>query len=142
MHKNACMNSNIEIRVLNPLQDDFSQSVARLYRFEGWLDESDEISDINTALKNSFACVAAYEGDLMVGFFRALSDGISDAYLLDLVVDPNYRGMGIGGQLTEKLLENLRGSGLSWITCIANPGVDALYKKYGKSMEGFTPIRF
>lgn len=136
------MPSTITIRTLNANDHDYSQAVARLYRFEGWISDSEDISYINLAIKNSFCAVGAFDGETMVGFFRSFSDGVSDAYLLDLVVDPAYRGHGIGSMLTAAILNELKSAKLSWITCIANPGADRLYAKYGKVMDGFTPMRF
>ena len=133
---------NVTIQKLDPLVRDYSSAIARLYLFEKWISPSDDYSRINQAVKNSFCAFGAFDGDLMIGFFRALSDGISDAYLLDLVVDPTYRNQGIAAKLTEAILTELRKSKLLWITCISNPGVDKLYSKFGSAMQDYTPFRF
>ena len=133
---------NIQIKKLDAFGADWSAAVARLYAFEGWIGGGDDPSHINTAIRNSYCAFGAFDGALMVGFFRALSDGVSDGYLLDLVVDPAYRGCGIGSMLTEAVLAELKKAGLDWVTCIANPGVDKLYGRFGKPMDGFTPMRF
>ena len=132
----------IIIQKLDPAEQDYSSAIARLYAFEKWISETDDHSHINQAVKNSHCAFGAFDGDLMIGFFRALSDGISDAYLLDLVVDPAYRNNGIASKLTEAILSELRKSKLSWITCISNPGVDKLYSKFGNIMQDYTPFRF
>ena len=43
----------------------------------------------------------------MIGFFRAFSGGVGDAYLLDLIVDPNFRKLGVAGRLVEAVLATL-----------------------------------
>ncbi len=123
-------------------KNDYSLDIARLYKFENWLMETEDVSKINIAVKNSYCAFGAFDGAKMVGFFRALSDGVSDAYLLDLIVDPNYRKQGIGSKLTSAITTKLKSDKLSWITCIATPGNEKLYAQFGKKMDGHTPMRF
>ena len=78
----------------------------------------------------------------MVGFFRALSDGVSDAYLLDLFVDPEYRGRGIASELAARIFARLKSDGIEWITAISTPEAKNIYLRIGKRMKSHTPIRF
>ncbi|MBO5781895.1 MAG: GNAT family N-acetyltransferase [Opitutales bacterium] len=137
------MRSKIKILKLNPFEKDYSEAVARLYEFEGWISEKDDVSKINTAIQNSFCSFGAFdESGQMVGFFRAFSDGVGDAYLLDLIVDPNFRKLGVAGRLVEAVLAELKKHGLDWITCISTPMAKPVYSKFGGKMEGFSPFRF
>lgn len=137
------MCSKIKILKLNPLENDYSIAVARLYKFENWIGDNDDISKINVALKNSFCSFGAFnESGQMVGFFRALSDGVGDAYLLDLVVEPSYRKMGIAHKLIKAILAELKQYNLDWITCISTPDAKSLYLKFGKEIKTFTPFNF
>ncbi|MBO5959068.1 MAG: N-acetyltransferase, partial [Lentisphaeria bacterium] len=65
--------------------------VIGLYRETGWITEGMDVSFVPAMLKNSFAIATAYEGNRLIGMMRALSDGVSDAYLLDLVVAADCR---------------------------------------------------
>lgn len=137
------MRSKIKILKLNPFEKDYSEAVARLYEFEGWISEKDDALKINAAIQNSFCSFGAFdENGLMVGFFRAFSDGVSDAYLLDLIVDPDFRGMGVARSLVEAVLAELKKRGVDWITCISTPMAKPLYSKFGGKMEGFSPFKF
>ena len=73
-------------------------AVAELYRSAGWMSAGEEASGLAPMLRNSFAVMAAFDAATgrLVGMMRALSDGCSDAYLLDLVVRPEARRQGIG----------------------------------------------
>jgi GNAT superfamily N-acetyltransferase len=51
--------------------------------------------------------IGAWDGERLVGFARALSDGVHRAYVEDVVIDPEYRGKGIGERLVASLLEAL-----------------------------------
>jgi ribosomal protein S18 acetylase RimI-like enzyme len=50
--------------------------------------------------------VHARDGATLVGFARAISDGIATAYLSSVMVDPDYRRRGIGRLLVEHLVQN------------------------------------
>ncbi len=84
---------------------------------------------------------ACHKGRL-IGQLRALSDGVSDAYLLDMVVDPAFRGHGVASRILETITSHLKNLGIDWIVCISVPGVEKLYLKLGETMDRHTPIRF
>ena len=42
--------------------------------------------------------------DQLVGFARAISDGVATAYLSTVMVDPDYRRRGIGRALVQRLM--------------------------------------
>ena len=48
--------------------------------------------------------VHAYDDARLVGFARALSDGVSSADLSSVMVDPGYRRRGIGRAMIERLV--------------------------------------
>lgn len=56
------------------------------------------------ALKNTIN-VGAWDGERLVGAVRILSDGYLFAALADLLVDPDYRGRGIGRELMNRAFE-------------------------------------
>jgi ribosomal protein S18 acetylase RimI-like enzyme len=73
---------------------------------------------------------------------RILSDGVSDAYIQDLVVLPEYRGRGIGKELVQRLVAHCRKANLTWIALVAEPGTEGFYQSLGfTSMIGYVPMR-
>ncbi|MBQ4480941.1 MAG: GNAT family N-acetyltransferase [Victivallales bacterium] len=121
------------------------EEVMELYRIAGWLDETAQPALLEKMLEGSFAVQAAFDADSgrLIGMMRALSDGVSDAYLLDLVVSPEARRQGIGREIVERLAKHLASLGVDWIVCIGAPGTKAFYDTTnGKAMEGFVPWRF
>lgn len=119
-----------------------AEAIERLYETAGWSRAGDDPKEAAKALKNSYCAFAAFDGQKMVGYFRALSDGVSDAYLLDLFVDPQYRRRGIAGELTARIVARLKADGIEWITAISTPEAKDIYLKIGKRMRAHTPIRF
>ncbi len=57
-----------------------------------------------TMLRGSQAAVSAWQGERLVGFGRATSDGIFRAVLWDVVVAAPQQGQGLGRRLVEELL--------------------------------------
>lgn len=60
-----------------------------------------EPEKLRRACENSYLVCFAYAGDRLVGMGRALSDGEYQAAIYDLVVLPEYQGLGIGRQIME-----------------------------------------
>jgi ribosomal protein S18 acetylase RimI-like enzyme len=79
--------------------------VRRLYDGASWWPAWD-VAGIQKAIDASIA-VGAWEGERLVGFSRALSDGVHRAYVEDVVIDPDYRGQGIGENMVAALMEQL-----------------------------------
>ncbi len=55
---------------------------------------------------NSFLVVGAYLGDEQTGYLRVVSDTLRFAYILDVYVDVNHRGKGIGRALVQFALKH------------------------------------
>jgi len=134
-------------------QDRFRYSITKdlpradalaLYRAAGWFGPSDPAPELDTMIANSFAVSAAFDADgRLAGMARALSDGVSDAYILDVVVDPAHRSQGIGHTIVSRLAEHLASCGIDWIVCIGVPGTEAFYRAAGAApMDGHTAFRF
>lgn len=116
--------------------------VIGLYRETGWITEGMSVSFVPAMLKNSFAIATAYEGDRLIGMMRALSDGVSDAYLLDLVVAEDCRKMGIGKKVLDLLCSHLKELGIDWIVWIGAPGTEKFYTACNAAiMEDYIPYR-
>lgn len=132
--------SNISIRLGG--KPDLIQ-LAELYRSAGWMTQQDPADSLQKNLNGSYAWCTAWDGETLVGFMRALSDGVSDAYMLDLIVRNDYRKLGIGRSIVHALAGHLKEQGLEWIVCIGVPGSEKFYGKTdAEIMDGFTPYRF
>lgn len=140
---NTSPDGEITVRLLEKTHGfDYAADVAALYRDAGWIGEEDSTDFIPEVLKNSFCVVGAFHRGRMIGMMRALSDGVSDAYLLDMVVLTEFRGHGIAAQILDCIVTHLKGLGIDWIVCTSVPGVEKLYLRRGETMEKHTPIRF
>jgi len=73
------------------------EGVLELYRAEGWWPE--RTAEQVRAVLSSAPAVGAWHGQDLIGFARAVTDGILRAYVEDVIVSPDWRGMGVGQAL-------------------------------------------
>ena len=62
--------------------------------------------DLKTCLANSEIVISLWLNNKIVGFGRALSDGIYRSVLWDIVIDNNHQGKGFGKLIVSSLLES------------------------------------
>lgn len=123
--------------------EEVSSELASLYDAESWSASGrSSVNSIKKALHSSYCAYGAFDGEKLVGFFRALSDGVSDAYLLDLVIDKNFRKQGIASKLTDAIIQRLKRDGIEWIVAISTPEAPKVYAKFGTVMKDHVPFRF
>ena len=117
--------------------------IVALYRAGGWWKDEYDPAEIPGLIHGSFAFAVAVEkkSGRAVGMGRVISDGVSDAYIQDLVVLPEYQKQGVGKALLASLLGVCRVQGITWIALVAEPGSEPFYKSLGFSpMEGHVPL--
>ena len=64
------------------------------------------INDLKKCLANSDVIVSIWVGKEIVGFGRALTDGIYRGVLWDIVIDQKYQGKGFGKLIVKNLLSS------------------------------------
>ena len=64
---------------------------------------------LKTSFENSFATCLAYADDQVIGKARVLSDGVCNAYVVDVWTYTPYRHQGIASQMMKCLMEKLDG---------------------------------
>jgi len=74
------------------------------------------------AFEASFATVFARHDGRLVGFGRAISDGVYQAAVYDVAVIPDYQGKGIGKIIMENILNRISGCNIILYAAIAKDG--------------------
>ena len=106
--------------------------IVALYASAGWWKEEYDARGIPKLVESSFCFFAAQDVDgRIVGMGRALSDGVSVAYIQDLAVLPITRGMGIGSALISHLTAYIKNFGVVSIMLMAQPGTASFYSFCG-----------
>jgi len=75
-----------------------------LFNAVGWERRTVDRDRLALLVRGSLYVVSAWEGDRLVGFARAISDGASNAYISTVAVLPEYQKRGIGRELIQRLI--------------------------------------
>ena len=86
---------------------------------------------VQRTVDGSTRVVGLYDGDQQIGFARAVSDGVTVAYLADVYVLPAYRGRGLGLSLVREIVEGGEAdwAEVRWLLHTAD--AQGLYRKIG-----------
>jgi GNAT superfamily N-acetyltransferase len=136
------LEDNIAIQLVCAWNED---EIADLYRAGGWWKEGYDLKELTPLIRGSFLFAVAVNMKTghAVGMGRVISDGVSDGYIQDLVVLPEFRKTGIGTRIVSTLVKKCVERGISWIGLIAEPGTENFYLPFGfHPMEGHTPLIF
>jgi GNAT superfamily N-acetyltransferase len=105
---------------------------AELFDTTGWNDRYQaSAEDLDMALISSWATISAYLGGRLVGFGRAISDGVLYAVLFDVIVHPEYRRRGIGGEIVRRLVEECLAAGIRDLQLFCAAGAMPFYERRG-----------
>ena len=121
-----------------------AEDIIALYDAGGWWDGSDP-STVKKMIAGSYAFAVAIQGGTgkAVGMGRVLSDGVSDAYIQDVVVLPEYRKQDVGKNIIKALKEYCLKNKITWIALVAESGTADFYRRLGfRVMAGHTPMRY
>ena len=76
----------------------------RLLRTGAFWAKERTLENLAIAIANSKPVVTVWDGDRLIGHARATGDGIYRATIWDVVIDPDYRGAGLGRKLIQMVL--------------------------------------
>ena len=77
--------------------------------------------------------VCVCEGEHLVAMGRVIGDGGCFFQVVDIAVDPDYQRRGIGFQVMERLMGQLRANApkTAYVSLLADGGASRLYEKFG-----------
>ena len=94
---------------------------------------------VKRALDNSLLKIGLWQHDpkfpRLIGFARCTGDGVIDATIWDVAINPVYQGYGLGKQLMSYLMRSLKREGVSRVTLFADSDVITFYKRQGWTLE-------
>jgi GNAT superfamily N-acetyltransferase len=83
-------------------------------------------------------CFGVYKGTRQVGFARVVTDGATFAWLCDVFIIDEHRGLGLGKRLVERVVAEPVLQGLG-IFLLATRDAHELYARYGRFTSLDTP---
>lgn len=76
--------------------------------------------------------LCAYDGETLIGYAASVTNGVTDAYIQDVIIRPAYQHQGIGTQLMHRMLAQLEAEDIYMVSVIY--GEDTLrpfYERFG-----------
>lgn len=135
---------NIDVKI-KLVKEWIEEEIVNLYKSAGWWKNSYDSKNINSLIKGSyaFAVVVKNPEGKAIGMGRILSDGVSDAYIQDVVILPEYRKKGLGRMLVNFLLNVCISHRILWIGLVSEPNQDCFYSSCGfKKMKNYIPMKY
>ncbi len=96
-----------------PISPGDYEEVRRFLDAVGWAHRVGDAVRFRALMEKAGRTVVAFDGGRVVGFARALTDGVSNGYISMVAVALEYRGRGIGRELVERLVGE--DAGVTWV---------------------------
>jgi ribosomal protein S18 acetylase RimI-like enzyme len=97
----------------------------------GWAHRVGDVEQLGRLISASQQAIVAVADNEIVGFARAITDGISNGYLSMVVVAESYRRRGIGQALVERLVGSE--PNITWVLRAGREGAAGFFAKLGFS---------
>ena len=107
-----------------------AKALSDLREAVGWNRMEDEY---NNPLMTSYYHIAVYEDDKLVGYIDSVSNGVTDAYIQDLMVHPDYQGKGLGTELMNQMIAYLKENRIYIISVVFEESLKPFYDRFGFS---------
>ena len=101
--------------VHRPIQTEDYEAVQTFLAENGWATRVSDVKRFRAMIDGADRTVVALDGERVVGFARALCDGVSNGYISMLAVAEDQRRQGIGRRMVEHLMQGDNSGDITWV---------------------------
>ena len=105
-----------------------AKEIARLRLSVGW---NGMESFYDNPAMTSHCHIACYDGDAFVGYVDSVSNRVTDAYIQDLMVRPDYQGRGVDTELMRRIIARLKEDNIYMISVVYEEKLRPFYQRFG-----------
>lgn len=105
------------------------KEIADLRQAVGWNRMEREL---NHPLLKDYFRIGCYKDEQLIGFLSVVSNGVTDAYIQDVMVHPTYQGQRIGTELMNRAIHKIKEEGIYMISVIyGEEQLRTFYERFG-----------
>jgi Predicted acetyltransferase len=101
--------------IYRPIRTGDYEAVRTFLVDNGWAARVRDEERFRAMIEGADRTVVAFDVDRVVGFARALCDGVSNGYISMVAVAEDHRQQGIGRRLVEHLMQGDSSKDITWV---------------------------
>ena len=119
---------------IRPIQSSELEAARQLLLANGWDRKVATLVEFSELVARSSIALVALQGNQVVGFLRALTDGLTNGYISMVVVDAKQRSKGVGRALVQAAMGT--DESITWVLRASrSPTLPRFYEKLGFSVS-------
>lgn len=105
-----------------------AKAISDLRASVGW---NRMVDSYKNPLLTSYINISVFDNNKLIAYIDSVSNGVTDAYIQDLMVHPDYQGQGIGTELMNKMIALLKQNHIYMISVIFDENLKEFYNRFG-----------
>ena len=105
-----------------------AKAISDLRASVGW---NRMVDSYKNPLLTSYINISVFDNNKLIAYIDSVSNGVTDAYIQDLMVHPDYQEQGIGTELMNRIIALLKQNHIYMISVIFDENLKEFYNRFG-----------